>query len=176
MDAMGNNLRTNVDPKEIQSIMKLGSEMSNENVHRLSFYEADNMLMTTGTSPTNASIVRPVAGLYDYSAIHQFLRKNIYATPVSKENAKVVVLNGSGVAGAAQVQADKLTDLGMDVTFVGNAPTSDYTGTTIYRVVEEDKQAATREKLTELYGKNIKTGTPPFGIEAEAEFVVVVGA
>ena len=176
MDAMGNNLRTNVDPKEIQSIMKLGSEMSNESVHRLSFYEADNMLMTPGTSPTNASIVRPVAGLYDYSAIHQFLRKNIYATPVSKENAKVVVLNGSGVAGAAQVQADKLTDLGMDVTFVGNAPTSDYTGTTIYRVVEEDKQAATREKLTELYGKNIKTGTPPFSVEAEAEFVVIVGA
>ena len=64
----------------------------------------------------------------------------------------------------------------MDVTFVGNAPTSDYTGTTIYRVVEEDKQTATREKLIELYGKNIKTGTPPFGIEAEAEFVVVVGA
>ncbi len=177
MDAMGNNLRTNVDPKEIQSIMKLGSELSNENIHRLGFYDENNRLMTTGVAPSNgASIVRPVAGIYDYSAIHQYLRKNIYATPVSKENAKVVVLNGSGVAGAAQVQADKLADLGMNVTFVGNAPTSDYMGTTIYRVVGEDKQTVTSEKLTELFGKNIKTGAPPFGLEAEAEFVVIVGA
>ncbi len=93
MDAMGNNLKTNIDAKEIRTIMDLASKINDQDIHRLSFVEDGNKLMTTARI-NGASAVRPVAGLYDYSQIQAFIKSELYATPVSKERAKVAVLNG----------------------------------------------------------------------------------
>lgn len=176
MDAMGNNLRTNIETKEIQTIVKLASEIADTDIHRLSFYDDDNKLMTTGMSPANASIVQPVAGLYDYSEIRQYIRDNIYATPVSKENATVIVLNGSGISGAAQQEADKLAELGMNVVLVDNVPTGEFIGKTIYQTITDDKQTATRAKLVEIYGGSVKSEALPFDMGTPAEFIVIMGA
>ena len=174
MDAMGENLRSNVETKEVRTIMSLASEITNDNIKRLSFVEEDNMLMTTG-SVGGQSVVQPSAGLYDYSDIRAFLRKEIYATDVSKENASVIVLNSGTTSGLAQETADELEELGMNIIATDNVP-EDYTeGANIYRLVAEDQKTATAKKLKELYEKEIKQGNPPFTIEAEADFVVIIG-
>ena len=174
MDAMGENLRSNVETKEVRTIMSLASEITNDNIKRLSFVEEDNMLMTTG-SVGGQSVVQPSAGLYDYSDIRAFLRKEIYATDVSKENASVIVLNSGTTSGLAQETADELEELGMNIIATDNVP-EDYTeGANIYRSVAEDQKTATAKKLKELYKKEIKQGNPPFTIEAEADFVVIIG-
>ena len=154
--------------------MSLASEITNDNIKRLSFVEEDNMLMTTG-SVGGQSVVQPSAGLYDYSDIRAFLRKEIYATDVSKENASVIVLNSGTTSGLAQETADELEELGMNIIATDNVP-EDYTeGANIYRLVAEDQKTATAKKLKELYEKEIKQGNPPFTIEAEADFVVIIG-
>ena len=174
MDAMGENLRSNVETKEVRTIMSLASEITNDNIKRLSFVEEDNMLMTTG-SVGGQSVVQPSAGLYDYSDIRAFLRKEIYATDVSKENASVIVLNSGTTSGLAQETADELEELGMNIIATDTVP-EDYTeGANIYRLVAEDQKTATAKKLKELYEKEIKQGNPPFTIEAEADFVVIIG-
>ena len=174
MDAMGENLRSNVETKEVRTIMSLASEITNDNIKRLSFVEEDNMLMTTG-SVGGQSVVQPSAGLYDYSDIRAFLRKEIYATDVSKENASVIVLNSGTTSGLAQETADELEELGMNIIATDNVP-EDYTeGANIYRLVAEDQKTATAKKLKELYEKEIKQGNPPFTIEAVADFVVIIG-
>ena len=174
MDAMGENLRSNVEAKEVRTIMSLASEITNDNIKRLSFVEEDNMLMTTG-SVGGQSVVQPSAGLYNYSDIRAFLRKEIYATDVSKENASVIVLNSGTTSGLAQETADELEELGMNIIATDNVP-EDYTeGANIYRLVAEDQKTATAKKLKELYKKEIKQGNPPFAIEAEADFVVIIG-
>ena len=174
MDAMGENLRSNVETKEVRTIMSLASEITNDNIKRLSFVEEDNMLMTTG-SVGGQSVVQPSAGLYDYSDIRAFLRKEIYATDVSKENASVIVLNSGTTSGLAQETADELEELGMNIIATDNVP-EDYTeGANIYRLVAEDQKTATAKKLKELYEKEIKQGNPPFAIETEADFVVIIG-
>ena len=174
MDAMGENLRSNVETKEVRTIMSLASEITNDNIKRLSFVEEDNMLMTTG-SVGGQSVVQPSAGLYNYSDIRAFLRKEIYATDVSKENASVIVLNSGTTSGLAQETADELEELGMNIIATDNVP-EDYTeGANIYRLVAEDQKTATAKKLKELYKKEIKQGNPPFAIETEADFVVIIG-
>ena len=174
MDAMGDNLRTNVETKEIRTIMKIASEIKNEDIKRLSFVEEDNMLMTTG-SMGGSSIVQPAAGLYVYSDIQAFLRREIYATEVSKENASVVVLNGSSTAGAAQKASDDLEALGMNVVLIDNAP-EDYTGgSVVYQIIDKDKKTATKNKLKEIYGSDVKQGSLPFAIDVETDFVVIIG-
>ena len=173
MDAMGDNLRTNVETKEIRTIMKIASELKNEDIKSLSFVEEDNMLMTNG-SMGGSSIVQPTAGLYTYSEIQAFLRREIYATDVSKENASVVVLNGGETAGAAQKVADELEALGMNIVAIDNTP-EDYTdGPAVYQIVAEGQKTATKNKLKEIYNSDVRQGSLPFVIDAEVDFVVII--
>lgn len=174
MDTMGDNLRTNIDAKEIQTVMKLASEIDANNIHRLSFVDDDNMLMTNGSVGTQ-SIVQPVAGMYNYSAIRAYLKKTIYATALSKENASVVVLNGTDVAGVAQKEADALEELGLNVLSVGNATESANGKNKVYALVKEGEKPETRKKLAELYKTTITQGAPSFEVPDGAAFVVVVG-
>ena len=175
MDAMGANLRTNIDSKEIRTVMSLASDMKMEDIHQLSFVEEDNLLMTTGNIG-GMSIVQPAAGLYDYSEVRSFIKSEIYATPVSSEKATVAVLNGSGITGAAQKQADRLSELGMKVVHIGNVPgQTTVDKTVIYQASKEEKKA-TKAKLEELYSLSVTAGSPPYSIEADAQFIVVVGS
>jgi len=174
IDAMGDNLRTNVDPKEIRTIMHLATEIQDDKVHRLSFVEEGNLLVASA-NVGGQSVVQPTAGLYNYSEIRKYLRSTIFATPVSKEKAKVIVLNGGETAGVAQAEADKLEKLGMNVVFVGNAPKNKYNKGAIYRIVGEEEKRATAEKLVELYGLDLTAGKPLFSLSTEADFVVIVG-
>lgn len=176
MDALGDNLRTNIDAKEIRTIMKLGGEIKDESIHRLSFVDEDNPLMTTGVSSDGQSIVQPTAGLYRYNEIQAFVRNSIFATPVTKEKSAITVLNGGGVSGAAQTEADKLEKLGMNIVQVGNAPSGDYSKYSIYQIVPVGEKLATKAKLEELYSAKTIMGNPPFGLSVQTDFVVVIGA
>lgn len=176
MDAMGENLRTNIDAKEIRTIMSLGAEIKDDNIHRLTFVDKENPLMMAGESPDRQSIVRPTEGLYSYSQIRAFIRNSIFATPISKEASKVIVLNGGQVVGAAQTGADKLEKLGMNIVQVGNAPEGDYGPGKVYQITPVGEKAATKAKLEELYGTKSIVGTPPFGLSVQADFVIVIGS
>ena len=174
MDAMGKNLRTNIDTKEIRTIMNLASEIKESDIHRLSFVEENNVLMTTGAAG-GASIVQPAAGLYDYSDIRSYIKSEIYATPLSKEKATVAVLNGSGVAGAAQKEADKLTELGMKVIHVGNTPGGEKIAKTqVYQLPAGKEKTATKDKFKELYG-SVSSDSSKYNLNVDAQFIVVVG-
>ena len=175
MDAMGKNLRTNIDTKEIRTIMNLASEIKESDIHRLSFVESDNTLMTTGTSG-GASIVQPAAGLYDYSDIRAYIKSEIYSTPLSKEKATVAVLNGSGISGAAQKEADRLSELGLKVVHVGNAPGNEKsTKTRVYQLPAGKEKSATKSKFEEMYG-SVSSDSPKYNLSVDAQFIVVVGS
>ena len=76
----------------------------------------------------------PTAGTYDYSQLRSYIKKNLYATDITRENANIVVLNATGISGVAQKQANKLTELGMTVSKVGNAPQGNaYPSNKIYK-------------------------------------------
>ncbi len=174
MEAMGDNLRTNVDVKEVQTIMKLGAEIESDDIHRLSFVDNDNLLMGTG-SVGGQSVVQPTAGLYDYSEIRAYLRKTVFATPMSKEGAKVLVLNGGGEVGSAKKQVDKLAKLGILAT-ANDAPEGSFTGYKLYSLKGEDSKPLTRQKLAEVYGVKVSDKKLPFELNEEADFVIIIGS
>ena len=177
MDTMGDNLRTNIDVKEVQTVMKLAVDIPATNIHRLSFVDEDAPLMTTSSAAVpGQSIVLPSAGLYDYSAIRAYLKKTIYATALSKENASVVVLNGTDTAGVAQREADILEELGLNVLHVGNASESASGTNKVYALVKEGEKPETRKKLAQIYKTTITQSAPSFEVPDDTAFVVVVGA
>lgn len=172
IDAFGNNLRTNFEVKEIRTLADLGQAVTGDKLQSISLTKEGESVVTTG-DVSGQSVVQPVDGLYEYSGIHSYIQKQLSSDEVTKEGAEVVVLNGSGVAGAAQVEADKLEEKGMKVTTVDNAPEGEYGKATIYQLGEENP--ATKKRLEKIYGTTITAGDPPALVAATTDFVVVVG-
>ena len=172
IDALGQNLRTNIQTKEIQTLMKLGAEIKTDKIKSISLFGGDNSVVTSG--PYNgASVVMPTAGIFDYSAIRAFIKENLSSNPVTREKAKIVILNGSGVEGAGQAQADKLRAEGFIISAVDNAPVGTYDSVEIYQI--DASKTATIAKLKEFYPKAIvKTTTPPVAVGAGTSFVIIV--
>lgn len=172
IDALGRNLRTNFEVSEIRTLMDVGQAMKPENMHSLSLVTEGESLVTTG-SYSGQSIVRPIAGILDYSAIHQYVRQNVSSDPVSREKATVAVLNGSGMAGAAQTEATKLEEQNFTIGEIGNAPEGDYGKVTIYQI--DASKTGTAAKLKKIYGAKLLATAPPVPVAEGTAFIVIVG-
>ena len=173
IDTLGNNLRTNIQTKEIRTLMQLAAQIKPENVHTLSFVDEDNKLVISGNY-NGASVVMPAAGIYNYSDIRQFIDKTLSSNPVISEAAPIAVLNGSTQAGLAQTEADKLTNNNYNVTMVGNAEGADYPSVVIYKV--GTGYDATTSALESRFGVKVLTTNPPTPVNANIKFVIIFGA
>lgn len=164
LDALGNNLRTTFDSAEIRTVIKIASETDNKNIKSISLIDS--------TPPVLDETATPVAGEFNFTAIRSLIAKSLSKDPVVREGAVIDVYNGSGVAGAAQTEADKLSKDGMTIGSVANAPTGQYAPVELYMV--QDK-LATKAKLEKLLGVSAKTSAPPLQIAQGVDFVVIVG-
>ena len=173
IDALGDNLRTNFETSEIQRLMSLGTDITPEKIESISLVDEENPVVTTGMID-GQSIVQPVLGLYDYSGIKSYIRQQISSDPVTKEQANVVVLNGSETAGVAQTEATNLEERGFIVSSFDNAPEDTYDNVEIYQV--SDGNPATAAKLKQVFNVNIESTPLPFTVAAETDFVVIFGA
>jgi LCP family protein required for cell wall assembly len=172
IDALGNNLRTNFETKEIRTLMKLGSDIKSDAIQPVSLIEEGNMLVTTGNIG-GASIVQPVAGVYNYADIHAYINKKLNANEITREAANVVVLNASGVAGVAQREADDLAAKGFNISGIDTAPQGEYTDIEVYQI--GDGKKATKSKLESLFKVKVKTSTPPVQVTEGTNFILIFG-
>jgi LCP family protein required for cell wall assembly len=173
IDTLGKNLRTNFQTNEIRTLMTLGTDIKSDKINSINLIQDGENVVTTGNL-NGASIVRPVAGLYDYSGIHTYVLKKLNSNEVTREAAKVVVLNGSQVPGVGQTEADKLTNKGFTITAVDNAPAGTYDKVEIYQIGKG--MTATKAKLKELYNvSTIKTSAPPLAVADGTNFVIIIG-
>lgn len=173
MNALGNNLRTNIDTKEIQTLMSIANETTDSAIASLTLVDEEDPLVSTCRVGT-ASAVCPLRGRYDYTAIQAYIKKNSVNNPVTKEDAKIVVLNGTGTTGIAKTEADALTAKGYTISAYDNAPDGTYEAVEIYKIGEGN--TATAEALKARYSvTTIKTTTPPVAVGEDVSFVVVIG-
>lgn len=174
IDSLGNNVRTNFAAGEIKTLIGIAKNVKDSNIDRIDFDTAPNIVLTTGNYD-GQSIVEPTSGLLDYSDIQAIIKQHLSSDPVVKENASIVVLNGSGVSGAASATKDTLEGDGFTVSSVGNATTSPTHGAvTIYKL-SSTKQPATTSKLEATLKAKVQPGPLPFGMTSTADFVVIVG-
>lgn len=172
LDALGNNLRTNFETKEIRTLMKLGSDIDSKNINRLNLSDGDKAVVESG-SYGGASVVLPSAGAFNYTQIRALIKKALSSNDVVREGANVVVLNGSGKAGVAQTQADKLTSAGFTISGVDTAPAGTYGDVEVYQI--GSGMAKTKAKLESTFKVKVKTSAPPVSVAANTNFVVIFG-
>ena len=173
IDALGNNLRTNIQTKEIRTLMSLGTDIPTESIRSLSLVGEDEPLVTTG-SYLSQSIVRPVAGVMDYSDIKAYVAKNASADPVVREGAPIVVLNGSGEIGVASRMSDLLESRGYTVSVIDDAPDGEYDPIQVYQIGSAYPQTASSLQHYFSLDSLIRDGAPVSVAEGTG-FVVIVG-
>ena len=169
IDALGNNLRTDFATAEVRTLMEIGQEIPSDAIQSLSLVNEGEELVATGLGG-----VIPTAGSFEYAEIQAFIDKSLSSDPVTREAANIVVMNGTTTAGVALTESGRLTEAGFTVSEATNAPTNDFTRTTIYRVNKTEKNG-TASALAKRYGVELVTTTPPFTVQEGVDFVVIIG-
>lgn len=173
IEALGDNLRTNVETKEVRTLMQLAQDIKSESIVSIDLYSEENPIFTSGPLPGAGSSVYPRAGVGSYTELQEYLDKQLTSNPIVREGANITVLNGSGVVGAGQAVADTLTEKDFLVDEVSNAPEGTYAAIEIYQIGEGN--TATAAKLKEMYNVTIKTTVPPVSVTGDTDFVIIVG-
>lgn len=174
MDAAGSNVSTDFKTSELRRLYEIGQKVQSQNIKTIDLADEKVNLVTTG-SYGDQSIVLPVRGLGDFTDLQQYFRRLTSTNEAVKEQADVVVLNGSGVPGAAQITADDLIKKGMEVVLVGNA--SSDIGRTVLIDTASGNKPKTKEMLERKLGVSAlsPSSTYPDSTQYEADFIILLG-
>lgn len=172
IDALGDNVRTNFTGPEVKTLTNLAKDIPSDKIKSISLVEPENMVVTTG-NVGGQSIVRPVAGIYDFSEIQSFIRGKLNAIN-GQEDAKIVVLNGSTSVGVAGTKAKELKAKGVNVSEVGDTDANQYPAISWYDL-SGGKLPKTSAKIQEVLGAPAADTTLPAGVQSAADFVIIIG-
>lgn len=174
MDSVGDNVKTDFKVNELASLYYLMKKIKSDDIESLSLNNAEGSnLLANYTTATGQSALVPAAGVSDYSQIQKFLSKAMTNNKVSKEAAKVVILNGSNTTGLAKKESDALTKKGANITNVGDAPAA----TAKLTIVDNsaNKKPETRKMLSSTYGSHFSTDAA-LAQQYDADFVIIIGS
>jgi hypothetical protein len=165
IDALGNNLRTTFEANEFRTLVSLAKDIKDKDIQSVSLIEEPDPILNGNA--------QPVAGKFQFEALQAYLKKKLTSNPVIREGAKVVVLNGSTVAGVAQKEADQLESKGFTISGIDNAPEAEYAAVEVYQI--GGGMSATKAKLESLFGVKVKTSASPVAVAKGTNFVVIFG-
>jgi len=165
IDALGNNMRSTFEAKEIGTLVSLAKDIKSEDIQSISLVDGDNPVMGGDAQPT--------AGRFQFEDIQALIKKKLSSDPVVREEASIVVLNGSGVPGVGMTEAEKLEALGFTIGAVDTAPEGTYADVEIYQI--GDGKTGTKAKLESMFKVKTKTTQPPIAVDAGTNFVVIFG-
>lgn len=174
IDAFGDHVKTDLSTDDLMRLYSIGKNISSSKITSIGLADPPNDFVTTGTVGSS-SVVLPRAGTFEYSAIQTYIRTTLRDGYLKSENASVIVLNGTSVAGLATKTADTLKSYGYSVTSVGDAPTKDYTQTTLIDLTNGVKKY-TKNYLEKRLGVSAKSSVPDPSITTTGvDFVIILG-
>jgi hypothetical protein len=174
INTFGNNVETDLSISNAQSLYSLIKGISTSSISSLDLDTAPNQLVTTGNADGQA-VVLPQAGLFNYGAITQFVSLQLKNPYLVKEDAKVIVLNGTNVAGLATNMGDSLKTAGYNVIGEANAPTSNWRNTSLFNVTKSNshtEQLLEKQLGIKVSNKALNKSIPTLG----ADFVIIIGS
>jgi len=173
LDGIGKNLRTTFSVDEIPSLMNLARNIPAANIVSLDMINANPSVVTTGMVSNQSSVI-PRAGLFNYSAIHSWIKKSISSNPVIQESATIDILSTPDQTVAATNAAQKLKSLGYKIGNMG-----DYTGTVTTTQIFDITRAKplTSSALAKQFGVTVTVGKPKgYTVKKGIDFVVIIGS
>jgi LCP family protein required for cell wall assembly len=173
IDAFGDNVATDLSLNNANRLYSILKRIPDNKVTSVGLGDAQNSLITTGML-SGQSVVLPKAGAFNYSAIQLYIRSQLKDPYITKENARVWVLNASSDPNKATATANDLKTYGYNVTKVAAAPQQS-TGTQLVDLSKKQKKYTAHYLEQRLNVKSRSTMPDKTVQTAGADFVIIVG-
>lgn len=171
MSDFSGQLATDFSVNEMLRLYDLAKEIPSDKIASVGLDEYVGGDMINGLS-----VQVPKAGLFDYTEIQNYVRNIMRDAFLKKEDAKVMILNGTDTVGLATQKSKELKSYGYNVTSVGDAPTNTYTQTVLVDL-RAGANKYTRSYLEKRLGVTAVSSLPDSSIDAgDADFVIILGA
>lgn len=175
IDAVGNNVKTNLQVNEIETLYSYMKKVDDTKIdsYNINTLKGGNTTMLTNyTSPDGQSALIPAAGIDDFSDIQTQITKLLTADPITKEGAMVVVLNGTDTIGLATIQKNTLSRKGMTVV-AADASANQATSTIIDN--SGGDKPNTLAYLKKQYKATVTTNAALTAGYPGADFILILG-
>lgn len=174
LDNFGSHIQSNFGLKDLTSLYDITKEIDNSKIMSIGLADPPNNYLKTATI-SGVSAVVPTAGVYNYESLHSYIRNTLKDSFIKKENANIVILNGTSKAGSAKKKETELKSFGYKILKTDTAPTQNYTKTTLIDLKRGDKKYT--KHYLEKRLKVLSSGKLPDGIlpPDTADFVIIVG-
>lgn len=176
VNAFGNNVQTDLSLNNANRLYGIVKRISDSKTNSIGLSDPPNNYLSSGTLAGQA-IALPTAGLFNYRDIQTFVRAQLKDPYIVKENAKILVLNGTLLPGLATTKANELKAYGYNVVGIGNTPNSGWTQTTLINLSSGKKNKYTTHYLEERLGVTATKTLPDKTIQTNgADFVIILGS
>lgn len=174
LDSIGNNVQTDLQLSDLESLYSLAKNINNGNIksYSLDMLDGTTELLKGYITSNGQDALIPTIGIDNFSKIAAGIRRLTSNDPVVQENANTVVLNGGSIAGIATKQGLILTNKGMNVSAIADANKT-YTATAIIDN-SNGKKPATKQLLQSMFGSNFITDSQ-LTATYNADFIVILG-
>ncbi len=175
IDSVGKNVVTNFETSEIKTLVEVAGGIDKTNIRSISLVDGTKPLVTTGNI-SGQSIVRPVAGLDDFSAIQAYIQRQfVGSSQASEEDSTVEILNGSDYSGVAGKKETELESKGIIITSIGDTATQRSFAPIQWYDLSGNSKPDTAKKLQAAIGKASSGSSLPSGVQSDADFVIILG-
>jgi len=175
-DSIGSNVETNFTLSNVRRLYDITKGISGTNIQSIGLNEADgkNLLKNYRTTKGESALI-PEAGLDEYGDIQRYIQRLTSSNLLVRENADVILLNGTSTSGLAARQSDLLEKKNIRVSTVGDADGENHTTTQIIDLSQGGKPN-TKQALLKAFPGSTVTTTNPYGSSYNADFIVVLGS
>ncbi len=172
-ESLGDNLRTNVTMSEIRSVAAtfktISAQFGDDSMNSISMAE-----VTKTGNMDGQSVVLPISGFENYSAVKQYIQTKMSDPGIAKEAPTLTVLNGSDTPGLAQKLADALSGQGFKVIAVANAPDKISGKGRVYQKTSLEKPKSL-EFIKKQYGFSLEALQANQFASYNSDFIIVAG-
>lgn len=176
VDAVGNNVRTNLKIGEIETLYTYMKKINDNDIasYNLNTLKGSNATMLANyTTSSGQSALVPAAGLDDFTDIQMQLVRLLSNDAKAREAASVVILNATDTTGLAKSQEATLAAAGLDVLLEADAPVQQAKNTVIDN--SGGKKPATLAYLIKHYHATKVTSTSLSAAYPDADLIVLLG-
>lgn len=175
INAFGNNVSTDLSVSSADRLRTIVSGISESATTSIGLADKPNNYVTTGTIK-GQSIGLPTAGLGNYGEIQKYIHTQLKDGYIVKENAKVMVYNGTPLPGIATTNATTLKSYGYNVIGAANTPNTGWTQTTLIDL-SGGANKYTQRYLEQRYKVKAVSKMPDATIATNgADFVIIIGS
>ncbi len=174
LNAFGDNVSTDLSINNANRLFGIIRGVGDSSVSSVGLADDTNQYVTTGNI-NGQSVVIPKAGLFNYNGIQNYIRSQLKDPYIVREHAKILVLNGTTVAGLASTKADELKSYGYNVVGTGNTPNAGWSQTILVDLTHKDKY--TRHYLEQHFNLTAANSLADKTIATNgADFVIIIGS